>query len=56
MYTYVDRDGFETGRTALNQASGCKSVGNIYNTWKVAYCWINVIILLPALSFIAIYL
>ena len=34
--TYVDRDGFETrpdglntGRTALNRASGCKSVGNI---------------------------
>ena len=30
MYTYVDKDGFETGRTALNRASGCKSVGNIY--------------------------
>ena len=27
---YIDKDGFETGVTALNWASGSKSVGNIF--------------------------
>ena len=39
MYNIVDRDGFKTGRTALNWASGYKSVGNIY-TQSLASYWL----------------